>query len=154
MKVKLSIKRPYGDLLVEGENFEELAEGLKNLPQWLDVIDSLVASSEAPMEKELAKKDLKGIVEQTPKGPVLTIPKEKLSDKDAICLLLYASDPHPLQPKHIGELLIESGRHSAGFGARLSELRSEGLVVRDNGGYRLTVAGKQRVEELVSRIRS
>ena len=154
MKVKLTIKRSYGDLEIEGESFEELAEGLKDLPQWLDVIDSLVAGSETPAQPGLAKQDLRGIIEQTPKGPVLTVPKEKLSDKDAICLLLYASDPHPLQPKRIGELLIESGRHSAGFGARLSELRSEGLVVRDDGGYRLTMAGKQKVEELINRVRS
>jgi len=153
LKVKLSIKRSYGELVVEGESFEEVAEGLRELPQWLDVIESIVESSEAPSPAR-AKEDLKGLVETTGRGPVVVVPKEKLSDKDAICLLLYASDPHPLQPKEIGELLMESGRHSAGFGARLSELRSEGLVIRENGEYRLTVAGKKRAEEIVQKLRS
>jgi len=152
MKVRLSIKRSYGEVTVEGESFEEIAEQLKELPQWLDVIDSLVEGSEAPPPSR-AKEALKGLEEATPRGPVVTVPKEKLSDKDAICLLLYANDPQPLQPKQIGELLMESGRHSAGFGARLSELRSEGLVVREDGGYRLTVAGKQKTEELIQRLR-
>ncbi|RLI34166.1 hypothetical protein DRO53_04245 [Candidatus Bathyarchaeota archaeon] len=152
MKVKLSIKRSYGELTVEGESFEELAEGLKGLPQWLDVIDSLVEGTEAPTPHR-AKEALKGLIEFTSKGPLVTVPKEKLNDKDAICLLLYAIDPQPLQPKQIGELLMESGRHSAGFGARLSELRSEGLVIRDEGGYRLTVAGRKRVEDLIRRLR-
>ena len=152
MKVRLSIKRSYGEVTVEGESFEEIAEQLKELPQWLDVIDSLVEGSEAPPPLR-AKEALKGLVEATPRGPVVTVPKERLSDKDAICLLLYANDPQPLQPKQIGELLMESGRHSAGFGARLSELRSEGLVVREDGGYRLTVAGKQKTEELIQRLR-
>ena len=152
MKVRLSIKRSYGEVTVEGESFEEIAEQLKELPQWLDVIDSLVEGSEAPPPSR-AKEALEGLVEATPRGPVVTVPKEKLSDKDAICLLLYANDPQPLQPKQIGELLMESGRHSAGFGARLSELRSEGLVVREDGGYRLTVAGKQKTEELIQRLR-
>lgn len=152
MRVRLSIKRSYGELVVEGESFEEVAEGLRELPQWLDVIESIVTGSEAPPVR--AKEDLKGLVETTSRGPVVVVPKERLSDKDAICLLLYASDPHPLQPKEIGELLMESGRHSAGFGARLSELRSEGLVIRENGEYRLTVAGKKRAEEIFQRLRS
>ncbi len=153
MKVRLSIKRSYGELTVEGESFEEIAERLRELPQWLDVIDSLVEGSEAPPSPVRAREALRGLVELTPRGPVVTVPKERLSDKDAICLLLYASDPQPLQPKQIGELLMESGRHSAGFGARLSELRSEGLVIREDGGYRLTVAGRQKTEELIQRLR-
>lgn len=150
MRVKLSIKRSFGELVVEGGSFEEVAEGLRELPQWLDVIESLIAGSEAPSRRV---KDLEGIIEVTGRGPVLTVPKERLSDKDAICLLLYASEPKPLQPKEIGELLMESGRHSAGFGARLSELRSEGLVIRENGEYRLTTTGRRRAEEIVQRLR-
>ncbi|RLI23981.1 MAG: hypothetical protein DRO52_06190 [Candidatus Hecatellales archaeon] len=152
MRVRLSIKRSFGELVVEGESFEEVAEGLKGLPEWLAVIESMVAGLEAPVSVG-GKEDLKGLVEATSRGPVITVPKERLSDKDAICLLLYASEPKPLQPKQIGELLMESGRHSAGFGARLSELRSEGLVIRENGEYRLTAAGRRRAEEIIQRLR-
>jgi hypothetical protein len=150
MKVKLAIKRPYGDISVEGESFDEIIEKLKSLPQWIDVIDGLVQRTGTPKSK---KDSLRGVVEDTSDGPVLTLPKEKLSDKEAITLLLYAHEPNPLQPREIARLLTISGRLSAGFGARLSELRNEGLILKDSGGYRLTATGRTLVEETASKLR-
>jgi predicted transcriptional regulator len=151
LKVKLAVKRPYGDITVEGESFNEIVEKLKSLPQWIDVIDGLVQRTGTPKSKKDA---LRGVVEYTSDGPVITLPKERLSDKEAITLLLYANEPNTLQPKEIARLLTISGRLSAGFGARLSELRNEGLILKDAGGYRLTATGRSLVEETASKLRS
>ena len=150
MKVKLAVKRPYGDITVEGESFDEITENLKSLPQWIDVIDGLVQRTGTPKSK---KESLSGVVEYTSDGPVIALPKERLSDKEAINLLLYAHEPNALQPKEIARLLTISGRLSAGFGARLSELRNEGLILKDAGGYRLTANGRSLVEETASKLR-
>jgi len=150
LKVKLGVKRPYGDITVEGESFDEITENLKSLPQWIDVIDGLVQRTGTPKSK---KESLKGVIEYTSDGQVITLPKERLSDKEAINLLLYAHEPNALQPKEIARLLTISGRLSAGFGARLSELRNEGLILKDAGGYRLTANGRSLVEETASKLR-
>jgi len=151
LKVKLAVKRPYGDITVEGESFDEITENLKSLPQWIDVIDGLVQRTGTPKSK---KESLRGVIEYTSDGPVITLPKERLSDKEAITLLLYAHEPNALQPKEIARLLTISGRLSAGFGARLSELRNEALILKDAGGYRLTATGRSLAEETASKLRS
>jgi len=151
LKVKLSIKRSYGDIVIEGEGFEEIINNLKSIPEWLDIVDGLILRAGAPSShKDL----LKGLAEYTAEGIVLTIPREKLSDKESICLLLYAHEPNPLQPKEVARLLTLSGRLSAGFGARLSELRNEGLVVKEGNSYRLSALGRTFVEDMVSRLQS
>lgn len=151
MKIKLSIKKPYGEVTLEGESFEELSETLKSFPEWIDIIDSQIVHSETPKSK---RESLKGIIEYISEGPVISIPKEKLNDKEAICLIIYANEPNLLQPKEIAKLLTLSGRLSAGFGARLSELRNEGLIVKDAGAYRLTTTGVSMVENILSKLKS
>jgi len=151
LKVKVAIKRSYGDVIVEGDSFDEVTENMKSLPQWLDVLDSLILRSESSLNK---KDLLKGVVENTVDGVVVTIPKERLRDKEAICLILYANEPNPLQPKDIARLLTISGRLSAGFGARLSELRNEGLILKDGASYRLTASGKSMVEDILLHVKT
>lgn len=137
--------------MLEGESFDEIVENLKSLPEWMNVIDDLILRPETPQTK---KDMLRGVIEYTGEGPVIIIPREKLSDKEAIGLILYANDPNPLQPKEIARLFALSGRLSAGFGARLSELKNEGLILKDVGAYRLTVTGKTWVENFLSRLTS
>ncbi len=149
MKVKLSIKRSYGDIVIEGEGFEEIISNLKSIPEWLDIVDGLILRAGAPTSH---KEILKGLVEYITEGTVLTYPREKLSDKEAICLLLYANEPNPLQPREVARLLTMSGRLSAGFGARLSELRNEGLLVKEGNAYRLSAVGRTAVEDMVSKL--
>ncbi len=150
MKIRVSVKKPYGEVTIEGESFEELSESLKSYPEWIDFIDSLIAHSETPRSK---KETLKGIIEYINEGPVISVPKEKLNDKEAICLIIYANEPNPLQPKTIAKLLTLSGRLSAGFGARLSELRNEGIIAKDAGAYRLTTTGTSMVENILSKLK-
>ena len=148
--IKLRIKRPYGELEISGKNLEEVTEALKTFPDWLSVIDNLVAPQLTPV----IESSLSGIVEFTADGPSLIVPREKIIDREAIGLLLYATDPQAQEPKEIGRLLSISGRASTGFFARLNELRQEGKVVKEGKSYKLTSIGKKWVEEeLIPRIK-
>ena len=150
MKVRVTVRRPYGDIEVEGEGLDEVVEGLQTFPEWLAVIDRLVPSLE---EEKAGTTGLEGIVETTPEGPQLTVAKDRISNKEAISLLLYAKDPEPLEPKEIGRLLNLSGHGSSGFGSRLSEMRREGTLLREGEGYRLSATGRRLVEELTQKLR-
>lgn len=151
MKVKLSIRRPYGEILLEGDTLEDLVNHLKSVPEWLSIVDGLIRKTETPTSK---KDFLQGIVEFTSDGIAIAVPKDRLSDKEAICLLLYANDPSPMQPREIARLLTISGRLSAGFGARVSELRNEALILKEGTAYRLTATGKQWTESLLERLKA
>mgnify|MGYP001083205220 CR=1 FL=1 len=150
MKLRVLVKRPFGDVEVEGESLDELIEGLQVLPDWLLVIDRLVMGSEIPPgPAEL----LTGVVELSEDGPLVTAPKERISDKEAIGLILYAKGVEALEPREIGRFLELSGRPSTGFGARLSEMKREGLVVKEGNAYRLSAAGRNWVEDTASRLK-
>lgn len=150
MKVKLILHRSYGDIELEGENFDELIDRLKEFPEWLEVIDSIISSqSTVVSEKDI----LSGIVQVTSEGPVLTVSRDKLTDREAVALLLYAMDPKGLRPRELSRLLSLSGFLSVGFASRLSELKREGLTYREGDVYKLTVAGKNWVEKTVKTIK-
>ena len=150
MKVRVTVRRPYGDIEVEGESLDEVVEGLQSFPEWLAVIDRLVPSLE---EERAGMIVLEGVVDTTPEGPQLTVAKDRISNKEAIGLLLYAKDPEPLEPREIGRLLSLSGHGSSGFGSRLSEMRREGTLLREGEGYRLSATGRRTVEELAEKLR-
>lgn len=152
MKYRIVIDRPFGRIELEAESLEKLLDELHSFPEWLTVIDqTIIKRALAPEPKE----ELMGIVEFTVDGPALIVPWKKLNSKEAICLLLYASDPGGLEPKDISRLLSLSGwvRGMAGYMARMSEMKREGLLVKEEGRYRLSVKGRSRVEEIVSRLR-
>lgn len=150
MKLRVLLKRPFGEVEIEGGSLDELVENLKVLPDWLSVIEKLVSGPELSGEpSEL----LSGLTEASQEGPLLTVAKERISDKEAIGLLLYAAGARLLEPKSIGRLLELSGRPCPGLGARLSELRREGLVLKDGAAYRLSAAGKDWVEKEATRLR-
>lgn len=150
MKVRVIVKRSYGNVEVEGESLDEVVEGLETFPEWLAVIDKLIATPEISIEGE---KPLEGIIELSSDGPQLIVSKDKVNTKEAIALLLYARDPNPMEPKGIGRLLSLSGHGSAGFGSRLSEMRKEGSVIREGQAYRLSLAGKKMVEDLIQKLK-
>jgi len=146
LKVRLVLHRSYGDIEIEGETFDEIIDRLKEFPEWLEVIDSMISAQSASVgEKDI----LSGIVQITTEGPVLTVTRERLTDREAVAVLLYAMDPQGLRPKELSRLLSLSGFLSVGFASRLSELKREGLAYREGDTYRLTVAGKTWVESTV-----
>lgn len=148
MRIKITIQRPYGNIEIEGESLDEIVEHLKSMPEWLDVIDTAIKPTEIS-----TKITLKGIVEETKEGPVLTVPKEKLTVKEAIALLLYAHAPDTVEYRQLAKLLGLSGRLAPGYPARLSELRSEGYVIKEGESYRLTATGRGFVENVITRLR-
>jgi len=149
LKIRVVVKRPFGDIELEGENFDEIIENLEAFPEWLNVIDKLVLSAtpQTSGEEDL----LSGIVTLSDEGPLITLPRERINDKEAIGLILYAQSQRMFEPKEIGRLLAISGRPSTGFGTRLSEMRREGLVAKEDGAYRLSVIGKRWIEDLIKR---
>jgi hypothetical protein len=143
LKVRLVLHRSYGDIELEGDSFDEIIERIKEFPEWLEVIDTMISTqSTAVGEKDI----LSGLVQITTEGPVLTITRDKLTDREAVATLLYAMEPQGLRPKELSRLLSLSGFLSVGFASRLSELKREGLAYREGDTYKLTVAGKQWVE--------
>ena len=150
MKVRVILNRSYGNIEIEGNSLDELVEGLETFPEWLATIDDLVTGPEmVPSETKMM---LSGLIEYSRDGALIIVPKDELTNKEAIGLLLYAHDPNAVEPKEIGRLLSLSGRPATGFGSRLSEMRREGLALRDEGGYRLTVLGKKWIDDVMSRI--
>lgn len=148
MKVRLVLRRSYGDLEVEADSFDELINSLREFPEWSAIVDGLVSSTTTAEEQKM----LAGVVEYTKEGPTITVPKEKLTNKEAIGLLLYSKEPEGLKPQEVGHLLSLSGFLSLGYGSRLSELRREGQLYKEGDFYRLTAQGKRWIEGLASSI--
>ena len=48
MKVTVIVRRPYGNVEIEGDSLDEVVEGLETFPEWLAVIDKLIAIPEVP----------------------------------------------------------------------------------------------------------
>ena len=153
MKIRIVVKRPFGNIELEGESLDEIIEGLKEFPEWLDIIDKLILKAEPQGTPTVMEEMLSGLVVFSEEGPLIVLSREELSDKEAIGLLLYAMSSEALEPKKVGKLLELSGRPSTGFGARLSEMKREGLVVKENGSYRLSLIGKRWVEDLIKRLK-
>lgn len=150
MKVRIVLHRSYGNVELEAETFDEIIEKIKEFPEWLEVIDSMVtAQATAVSEKDI----LSGIVQTTADGPVITVPRDRLTDREAVGILLYAMDPEGLRPREMSRLLSLSGFLSVGFASRLSELKREGFAYKEGDIYLLTVAGKSWVEGLVKSIK-
>lgn len=110
MKIRIVVKRPFGDIELEARSIDEVVESLKAFPEWLDIIDKLVLKA-APQEPSTETKEvLSGLVVFSNEGPLVTLPREKVTDKEAIGLILYALDFERLEPKEVGRLLELSGR--------------------------------------------
>ncbi|MFQ6064981.1 MAG: hypothetical protein ACE5L6_05845 [Candidatus Bathyarchaeia archaeon] len=150
MKYRIVIERPFGRIEIEAERLEEILNELRSFPEWMNVIDqSILERALAPEQRE----ELMGIVESTVDGPAIIVPSEKVNSKEAIGLLLCASGPDGLEPKEVSRLLSLSGMSMAGYAARMSEMKREGLLLKEGDLYRLSVRGRNWVEEVISRLR-
>jgi len=151
-KIQAKIKTPFGEIIVEGENAQEIIETLKTLPpQFMDKISDLVSAKLAPPMKT----QLEGIIELTTQGPVITT-REKLTHYEAIGLILYASEEKTSTATQISRLLSSSGIKSM-VPARLNEMTKRGLVFKPDPAkpeFKLTTQGERWVEdELLARLR-
>jgi len=115
------------------------------------------------VDLESLLKSVEGIIAFAPEGPVVTIPKERLSgERDAILLHLvkayiaYKTGRMEKDSLATAEITSLTGGKSSTVGARLSELVSLGWVERvGRGEYRMTTLGiRNFIDEILPKIES
>lgn len=145
-KVEARIKTPFGEIVVEGENAQDVLKMLESFPDdFMEKVSNLVSS-----RLILSGIQLKGIVESTTEGPVI-IAHENLTHYEAIGLTLYASEGKKGTAAQITRLLESSGIKCM-VPARLNEMTKRGQVFKPDPNrteFKLTIQGERWVEEEV-----
>ena len=102
-KIRIRINTPFGEIVIEGENAQEILKTLKSMPpQFMNEIAALITSNLSPSKKSL----LDGIIEITTEGPIITT-REKITHYEAIGLVLFSSDKKSERSRGgIGDILI------------------------------------------------
>ncbi|HDQ05308.1 MAG TPA: hypothetical protein ENN36_01120 [Candidatus Bathyarchaeota archaeon] len=146
-KVRVRIKAPFGEIVVEGESAQEILKTLKTMPpQFVNEVSGIISSK---LTHPL-KTQLDGIIEPTTEGPIITT-REKLTHYEAIALILFASDQKISTASTIKQLLASSGIRSM-VPARLNEMTKRGIVFKPDPAkpdFKLTTQGERWVEEEV-----
>ena len=146
-KIRVRVKAPFGEIVVEGDSAQEILTTLKNMPpQFVNEIGSLITSNLTPS----IKTQLDGIIELTTEGPIITT-REKLTHYEAIALVLFASDKNSNTATQIKRLLASSGIRSM-VPARLNEMTKRGIVFKPDPAkpeFKLTTQGERWIEEEV-----
>lgn len=145
--LRIRVKTPFGEVVVEGDSAKEILDMLTEMPpEFMEKISGLVSSKLMPP----LRAQLEGIVEFTTEGPVITA-RGKFTHYEAIGLVLYASEKKMSTATQIDRLLQSSGVKSM-VPARLNEMTKRGLVFKPDPGrpeFRLTTQGEKWVEEEV-----
>jgi hypothetical protein len=143
-KIEAHIKTPFGEIVVEGEDPNEVLKLLEAFPEnFMEKIGSFVSNRLIPSGVQL-----KGIVESTTEGPVI-VARENLTHYEAIGLTLYASDEKKNTAAQITKLLESSGMKCM-VPARLNEMTKRGQVFKPDPNrpeFRLTIQGERWVED-------
>jgi hypothetical protein len=144
MKVEARIKTSFGEIVIEGENPQEILSALENFPaNFMEKVGELVSGRLIPSGAQL-----KGIVEFTTEGPVV-MTRENLTHYEAIGLTLYASEEKKNTAAQITKLLESSGIKCM-VPARLNEMTKRGHVFKPDPNkpdFKLTMQGERWVED-------
>ena len=144
-KIRVRVKAPFGEIVVEGDSAQEILTTLKTMPpQFVNEVGNLVSLNLAPSMKT----QLNGIIELTTEGPIITT-REKLTHYEAIALILFASDKNSSTATKIKKLLASSGIRSM-VPARLNEMTKRGIVFKPDPSrpeFKLTTQGERWIEE-------
>ena len=127
--------------------FEELLQSQPSLQ-----VSSPQLTADQSMEAFVPGEELAGILETTPDGKLhFTIPFDRISAKEAIGLILYSSNPTPLEDAKLIEWLGTSWKAVKDnvVRARVSELRKEGKLIAEQGRFSLSGAGLQWITQEV-----
>lgn len=151
-KVRVRVKTPFGEVVIEGETAQEILKILKTMPpQFVNEVGELISSNLTPS----LKTQLDGIIELTTEGPIITT-REKLTHYEAIALILFASDDNSSTASQIKRLLASSGIRSM-VPARLNEMTKRGIVFKPDPArpeFKLTTQGERWVnEEVLTKLR-
>jgi len=146
-KIRVRVKAPFGEIVVEGDSAQEILKTLKTIPpQFVNDVGGLISSN---LTTSL-KTQLDGIIEATTEGPIITT-REKLTHYEAIALILFASDQNSSTATQLKRLLASSGIRSM-VPARLNEMTKRGIVFKPDPSrpeFKLTAQGERWVEEEV-----
>ena len=146
-KIRVRVKAPFGEIVVEGDSAQEILKTLKTMPpQFVNEVGGLISSNLTPS----LKTQLDGIIEITTEGPIITT-RDKLTHYEAIALILFASEQHSSTATQIKRLLASSGIRSM-VPARLNEMTKRGIVFKpapSRPDFKLTTQGERWVEDEV-----
>ena len=145
-RIEAHIKTGFGEVVIQGENPQEILEMLEHMPEnFVEKLSDFVSNKLTPSGAQL-----KGIVESTTEGPVI-VTRENLTHYEAVGLVLYASDDRKNTAAQIQKLLESSGIKSM-VPARLNEMTKRGQVFKPDPSkpeFKLTIQGEKWVEEEV-----
>jgi hypothetical protein len=146
-KIRVRVKAPFGEIVVEGESAQEILKTLKTMPpQFVNEVGGLISANLTPS----LKTQLDGVIELTTEGPIITT-REKLTHYEAIALVLFASEQQSSTATQLKRLLASSGIRSM-VPARLNEMTKRGIVFKPDPArpeFKLTTQGERMVEDEV-----
>ena len=145
-RIEARIKTPFGEVVIEGENPQEILDMLGLIPEnFVEKLSDFVSDRLTPSGAQL-----KGIIEPTTEGPVI-VTRENLTHYEAVGLVLYASTDRKNTAAQVQRLLESSGIKSM-VPARLNEMTKRGQVFKPDPSkpeFKLTIQGEKWVEEEV-----
>ena len=145
-RIEARIKTPFGEVVIEGENPQDILDMLGVIPEnFVEKLSDFVSNKLTPSGAQL-----KGIVEPTTEGPVV-VTRESLTHYEAVGLVLYASPERKNTAAQITKLLESSGIKSM-VPARLNEMTKRGQIFKPDPNkpeFKLTIQGEKWVEEEV-----
>ncbi|HYA77776.1 MAG TPA: hypothetical protein VEF91_03585 [Verrucomicrobiae bacterium] len=144
--IEARIKTPFGEVIIEGENPQDILDMLGVIPEnFVEKLTDFVSDKLTPSGAQL-----KGIVEPTTEGPVI-VTRENLTHYEAVGLVLYASQDRKNTAAQVTKLLESSGIKSM-VPARLNEMTKRGQIFKPDPNkpeFKLTIQGEKWVEEEV-----
>ncbi len=145
-RIEAKIKTPFGEVIIEGENPQEILDMLGLIPEnFVEKLSDFVSDRLTPSGAQL-----KGIIESTTEGPVI-VTRENLTHYEAVGLVLYASTERKNTAAQIQKLLESSGIKSM-VPARLNEMTKRGQIFKPDPNkpdFKLTIQGEKWVEDEV-----
>ncbi len=142
--IEARIKTSFGEVVIEGENPQEILDMLSNIPEnFVEKLSDFVSNKLTQSGAQL-----KGIIEPTTQGPVI-VTRENLTHYEAVGLVLYASNDRRNTAAQVQKLLESSGIKSM-VPARLNEMTKRGQVFKPDPNkpeFKLTIQGEKWVEE-------
>lgn len=143
-RVEARIKTSFGEIVIEGENPQEIINTLESFPEgFMEKISGFVSSKIISSGAQL-----KGIMEFTTEGPVL-VARENLTHYEVIGLTLYASEDKKNTAAQITKLLESSGIKCM-VPARLNEMTKRGQIFKPDPNkpdFKLTMQGERWIED-------
>jgi hypothetical protein len=143
-RVEVRVKTPFGEIVVEAENAQEVLKILEGFPEdFVEKVGGFVSTRLMP-----SRVQLKAIVESTTEGPVI-VAREDLTHYEAIGLTLYASNERKGTAAQLTKLLESSGIKCM-VPARLNEMTKRGQVFKPDPKrpeFKLTMQGERWVED-------